>query len=96
MNCIKCKSDRILDIYGKVSDCYSHVFKGKDYQGYVPDGLGIGGGDDIEFKYCLNCGQIQGTFPVEDPSFEDDDGTCDYVCDKCENFVNNICTIAGI
>jgi hypothetical protein len=27
--------------------------------------MGIGHGDYIEFRYCLNCGQIQGEFPIE-------------------------------
>ena len=26
--------------------------------------MGIGGGDYTEFSYCLDCGQIQGRFPV--------------------------------
>jgi hypothetical protein len=33
-------------------------------QGYVPRDLGIGGGDDVHFAYCLDCGQIQGKFPL--------------------------------
>ena len=31
---------------------------------YVPRDLGIGGGDDVHFDYCLDCGQIQGKFPL--------------------------------
>ena len=27
--------------------------------------MGIGGGDYIEFAYCLDCGQIQKDFPVD-------------------------------
>jgi hypothetical protein len=37
---------------------------GRHYHGYVPRDLGIGGGDDVEFDYCLDCGQIQGRFPL--------------------------------
>jgi hypothetical protein len=33
------------------------------HRGYVPDDMGIGGGDYVEFDYCLQCGQIQGRFP---------------------------------
>lgn len=65
MFCKNCKSDRILDISGKVSDCYSQVYKNKEYTGYVPENIGIGGGDYIEFKYCLNCGMIQDNFPKD-------------------------------
>jgi hypothetical protein len=36
---------------------------GRTYHGYVPDDLGIGGGDDVNFDYCLDCGRIRGNFP---------------------------------
>jgi hypothetical protein len=26
--------------------------------------MGIGGGDDVHFDYCLGCRQIQGDFPL--------------------------------
>jgi len=71
--CIRCESDRILEIGGKTSDCYGHAYKDKEYTGYVPDNVGIGGDDYIEFSYCLECGQIQGKFPVADPDVEYDD-----------------------
>jgi hypothetical protein len=32
--------------------------------GCVPRDLGIGGGDDVHFDYCLNCGQIQRELPL--------------------------------
>jgi hypothetical protein len=37
---------------------------GKEYGGYVPDNLNIGGGEYLEFEYCLDCGQIQAEFPL--------------------------------
>ena len=37
---------------------------GRRRHGYVPRDLGVGGGDDVHFTYCLDCGQIQGRFPV--------------------------------
>ena len=45
-------------------------YKGEEYQGYVdsPDNV-IGKGDDIQFQFCLQCGQIQDKFPVEDPTW---------------------------
>ena len=30
----------------------------------VPDGLGVGSGEYVEFSWCLRCGQIQGEFPI--------------------------------
>lgn len=38
--------------------------EGFSHDGYVPDGLGIGGGDYLNFSFCLDCGQMQGEFPV--------------------------------
>jgi hypothetical protein len=39
------------------------VYNGKEKDGYVPKGFGIGGGDYIVFQFCVSCGQIQGNFP---------------------------------
>ena len=77
MPCTKCNSDRVASIMGKCSDRSCMRFKGKEHTGYVIDDVGIGGGDYIEFDYCLEYGQIQSLFPVDDPSFvneeEDED-----------------------
>ena len=63
--CIRCGSERIIEISGKTSDCFNASYAGKEYDGYVPETLGIGeGGDYIEFKHCAYCGQIQGRFPL--------------------------------
>jgi len=65
MQCQKCESQRVVSIMGKTSDMFAMTSeKGESYEGYVPDNIGIGSGDYIEFDYCLNCGQIQGSFPV--------------------------------
>jgi hypothetical protein len=40
------------------------------HDGYVPDDLGIGGGDYVEFDYCLDCGQLQGKFPLPPANIE--------------------------
>ena len=65
-SCQRCKSERILEINGKVSDRFSMWDQdGKDYSGHMPYDLGIStDGDTIDFHYCLDCGQIQGEFPV--------------------------------
>jgi hypothetical protein len=47
-----------------------HEFAGcTEGDNYVSLGIGVGGGDYIEFKFCLECGQIQGEWPVEDPEW---------------------------
>lgn len=72
MKCIKCSSDRIFSINAKCSDlCFSR-YKGDEKDGYVPDGFGIGGGDYVEFKHCLNCGQIQDGFPKKEISLAEE------------------------
>jgi len=72
MECQRCESDRILSISGKTSDrCFLENGMGNVSCNYVPNDIGIGGGDYIEFDYCQECGQIQGSFPVGDPEWED-------------------------
>lgn len=64
MTC-KCSSDNIIRINGKCSDMCMVDYKGKSQDGYVPGGIGVGGGDYIDFRLCLNCGRIQDSFPKE-------------------------------
>ena len=62
MSCQKCGSLRIAAINnGKVTDLRSNTRDGRYHDGYVPEGFGNGIYRD--FKFCLNCGQIQGSFP---------------------------------
>jgi len=65
MTC-KCGSKRIASIGAKCSDlCYTQLPDRPDIDGYVPSNIGIGGGDYVEFDYCLDCGQIQSNeFPI--------------------------------
>ena len=68
MKCQTCKSTLLAKVGGKTSDmCFVSYPSGKSHDGYVPGGIGIGGGDYIEFHYCMSCGQIQGKFPVSEP-----------------------------
>jgi len=68
----ECQSDRLLKISGKTSDLFwaRDARTGREHDGYVPMTIGIAGRDDagdyIAFTYCLECGQIQGKFPVKD------------------------------
>lgn len=81
MSCQKCNSDRICTINAKSSDLNNGTILDKDFEGYVPDGVGIGGGDYIHFSWCLECGQIQGSFPLETPE--------EYLQDSSEEIEDN-------
>lgn len=66
--CQKCQSKELLEIYGHTCDSFGarcQTQTKEEYSGYVLHDVGIGGSDDIEFTYCLDCGQIQGTFPCK-------------------------------
>jgi len=62
--CIKCHGSRVAQVNAKCSDlCFVNISEA-DHDGYVPYDMGIGGGDYIEFSYCLDCGTIQHSFPL--------------------------------
>ena len=69
MNCRNCSSGRLLEVNGKTSDMCFMSFGEHENDGYVPEGLNLGGGDYLNFTICLDCGQLQGQFPVNDPKF---------------------------
>lgn len=76
MKCQRCESDRIISICAKSSDRCFTTFGKYNHDGYAPCIPGVCGGDYIEPTICLECGQLQGTFPVKfDPQefFEIDD-----------------------
>jgi hypothetical protein len=64
MTC-KCGSQKIANVSAKCSDLCFYQLGEVELDGYVPRDVGIGGGDYVEFRYCLDCGQLQGQFPVE-------------------------------
>ena len=69
----KCNSDRIAFLNGKTSDMCQFQYKDIDKDGYVPKDLVIGKngyGDYINFHFCLECGKIQGEFPISDEEVE--------------------------
>lgn len=65
MACRECNSERLVSIQGKCSDLFVASTSVLEYSGYVPSDLNIGGDDYIEFQFCLECGMIQGDFPVQ-------------------------------
>lgn len=64
MNCPKCGSERIAEVSAKCSDLCVVSVAGFESDGYVPTDMGIGGGDYVEFDYCMDCGQMMGEFPL--------------------------------
>ena len=70
MKCQRCKSDRILSICAKTSDLCSASYKDKEHEGYTPYIKPLGGGDYLETKICMECGQMQGDFPISEKVLE--------------------------
>jgi len=70
ITCSKCSSNRVASISAKCSDlCFVHI-QGEEHDGYVPDDMGIGGGDYVEIDLCLNCGTVQGEWPLPECELE--------------------------
>jgi hypothetical protein len=65
MTCL-CSDKKLISLTGKCSDLCSVSYKDQESCGYVPNNIGIGGGDYVEFKYCGNCGYIQNFKPLTD------------------------------
>ena len=72
MSCQRCRSDRIVNVSGKVNDCCHVTIGENDHDGYVPTDLEIGHGDYLEIEYCADCGQLQGDFPLMPSEMEDE------------------------
>jgi ribosomal protein L32 len=66
MACQRCKSERVLSVSAKCSDLCHCYFMEHEKDGYAPDLWAVGGGDYIEYDVCLDCGQMQGEFPITD------------------------------
>jgi hypothetical protein len=64
MNCQRCNSARILNVNAKASDCIFLRLGEHERDGYMPDDVNLGGGDYVEFSVCLDCGQVQGEYPL--------------------------------
>jgi len=78
MECDNCGGDRVANINGKCSDRFSLQLGELEIEDdYVPSDFGIGGGDYIEFELCLDCGKLQGDFPLEITELEMNDESDD-------------------
>lgn len=65
----KCGSNRIARVSAKCSDlCWVDVpHLGVEKDGYVPTNVGLGSDEDyVDVEFCLDCGRLQGKFPVSD------------------------------
>lgn len=67
MFCRQCNSMRVLEVNAKCNDCCTVRIGDRSFGGYVPRDLGIGGGDYIKFKICLECGTFQNAKAGESP-----------------------------
>ena len=87
--CQRCSSERILSVCGKVRDCCSYsLYGGRDFEGFPYD-MNLGEGEYLEFKLCLECGQLQGTFPLpvenERPEgYEEEEEETVLVAETCQ------------
>lgn len=73
MTCQHCSSTRILHVSAHASDLFNWTLNDKEGDGYLPNDFGIGGGDDLYVDVCLDCGQVQGEFPLPLSEFETTD-----------------------
>lgn len=70
MSC-KCGKELIIHVQAHSKDCTNITYGKIEHNGYVPHDLGIGGGDDVEFDFCANCGQIQDFSPLTDAEIKE-------------------------
>lgn len=65
MKCQSCGgSSRILSVSSHSKDMCVVSINDIEEVGYTPYDMGIGGGDDVEIDLCLNCGLVQGKWPL--------------------------------
>lgn len=72
-SCQRCKSERVATMEARCDDnCSVSINKSfRTINDYVPKGLAVGEDDHIAFSWCLDCGQIQDTFPLPQAALED-------------------------
>ena len=74
--CDKCGSRRVAHVSGKCSDRFHAELGPIKSDGYVDSRWGIdkgsiGGGKYIDIDLCMNCGKVQGPFPITDEQLMD-------------------------
>jgi len=68
--CQQCRSERLLSVHAHSRDCSAFLIGGNEHVGYVPGDLGLGKGDAVEFTMCMDCGQVEGNFPLPQAEIE--------------------------
>jgi hypothetical protein len=71
-DCQNCHTSRLLSVKGEVPENFRLLVLGSGaspnglltHEWTIPLQLNLGGGNKLEFEVCLNCGQMQGDFPV--------------------------------
>lgn len=73
--CQRCHSERVVSIQSHASDLHFVAAPHANYEkdGYLPYIENLGGGDDFSASICLQCGQVQGEWPVDDSAFSDEE-----------------------
>ena len=67
----KCGSYRILKLDAKCGSSCSIQIRNKDWEHSIPKDTGIAGKCmDIGFSFCMECGQMQGNFPLPTTKIE--------------------------
>lgn len=61
---------RLAHITAKCSDCCFIKMGEREHDGYVPGDLGVGGGDYVELTLCLQCGHVDGEWPLAESELE--------------------------
>jgi hypothetical protein len=93
MKCQKCSSSNIIRVSAKCDDRCHVTFDDYESCDYAPSNIGLGlGGDYLNFSYCGDCGQIQGTFPLEIFQPEEVDTSHEFtnLGDMIEYFYSNL------
>lgn len=68
-----CKSKRIVNIGTQTSACVSKMIGKLAVCGDVPQDMNISGKEDGSYlliQFCLDCGQMQGKWPVGKTAYE--------------------------
>ena len=80
--CQECKGDRIMSVSAKCADLCSAMYHGVEHDGYVPKGISIDRfGDYVDVTFCLDCGQLQGKWPIPDPDQREWSGFKPDICE---------------
>ena len=62
-----CAHSRRLSVDAKCNDMCSMLFpNGRETDGYVIRGIGLGGGDYVKFEVCIDCKVILGLASAEE------------------------------